>query len=73
MKKELKKPLPTPPPEEVVKANQEIEEVLKKYNLILIPRIEFPQYNILPDSVQLSLKVLEEHKPKFGIVLQPKA
>lgn len=61
------------PKEEVIKANEEIQQILDKYNVQIQPQMDFPIYKIYPESLQLALKVLEQHNPKFGIVLQPKA
>ncbi len=40
---------------------KELEPLLKKYNVLLSAEVKFPQYNILPDDVQLALKVLANH------------
>ena len=60
-------PKPQENPEvRIKKANREITEVLKKYNLKLSTKWDFPAYRELPIEVQLAIKVIEKHD---GILL----
>jgi len=54
------------------KVEKEIQDILKKYNLNLVFKVSFPTYNILPDEVKLSLKVLERHGIKISFTLEQK-
>ena len=42
--------------------NKELDAVLEKYDLVIITKMEFPQYNIVPDEVKLAVSVLNNHK-----------
>lgn len=48
--------------ENAKKADKEIQDVLAKYKLKMVVKMDFPLYRQLPDEVQLALKVLENHK-----------
>jgi hypothetical protein len=61
------------PTEEVTKANEEIQKVLEKHKVDIMPTLDFPNYKVYPDDLQLAINVISKHNPKFGIVLQPKA
>ncbi len=48
----------------------QIQKILTDNELELGYLMDFPQYKILPSSVQLALKVLEEHKMQLKMVLK---
>lgn len=52
--------------------DNEIQEILKKYNYDLGYSFEFPMYKILPDEVKLALSVLEHHGMKVVVSLVEK-
>jgi len=54
----------------IATADKEIQVILKKYNLKMGYEITFPIYNILPDEVQLALKVLAKHGMKIIFTLE---
>jgi len=56
----------------IIKANKEIQEVLKKYGLKTSLELSFPIYRILPDEVQLALKILGKHGMKIIYTLEKK-
>jgi len=39
----------------------------KEHNIALHCEMIFPQYNILPEEVQLALKVISNHKGKYQV------
>jgi hypothetical protein len=51
--------------EKIEEYEKKVKELDKTYNLSPVVTIEFPQYRVLPDEVQLALKVLERHEYKF--------
>ena len=53
-------------------AKKEIQEVLKKHNVKIEPKIDFPQYKKLPDDILLALNVLNKHEMKiiFSLALK---
>ncbi len=51
---------------------KQIQELLKKNNLVMKSKISFPIYNILPDEVVLALKVLDKHEMKITTILTEK-
>jgi len=51
------------------KAEKEIQDILKKHNLKIGYKLDFPRYKILPDEVQLALKVLANNGLKISFVL----
>ena len=51
---------------------KQIQELLKKNNLIMKSKISFPIYNILPDEVVLALKILDKHGMKVTTILTEK-
>ncbi len=54
----------------IEKANEEIQEVLKKYHVKVDQSIEFPVYRILPDEIQLALNILKKHGMKIVFFLK---
>lgn len=52
-------------------ALQQIEKYLQKHGYKLSYGIEFPIYRILPDEVQLALKVLKKHGLSVSLELKP--
>ena len=52
------------------KANKEIQAILKKHGLKINQTISFPRYKILPDEVQLALKILSNHGMKIQFILE---
>lgn len=48
----------------------EIDQVLEKYNLTIGYELSFPRYRIIPDEVRLALSVLKTHGMKITISLQ---
>lgn len=54
------------------KAEKEIQKILKEHGLKTSYEIAFPRYNILPDEVQLALKILSKHGMKIVFILIPK-
>lgn len=40
---------------------KEVDAVLEKHGYQVATTLSFPKYNILPDDVQLALKVFENH------------
>jgi hypothetical protein len=53
-------------------AQKEVKEILKKYNLNLSYKLEFPVYNILPDEVKLALSILSKHGMRITIEFEDK-
>lgn len=53
------------------KAQQQIKELLAKEGLEMRYKLDFPMYRILPDELQLALKVLEKHKMGIKITIEP--
>lgn len=53
-------------------ANKEIQEVLEKHGMELVPELSFPRYRELPDEVKLAVMVIMKHEPGFTVVLRPK-
>lgn len=53
------------------KTEEEIREILKKHNLKISYEISFPKYKILPDEVQLALKILAKNGMKILFTLTP--
>jgi hypothetical protein len=58
--------------EKIKKANDEIQQVLKKYGLEISFQYDFPIYRIIPDEVKLALKVLSKHSMKILFILKNK-
>ncbi len=54
----------------IKKADEEIKSVLKKYNLTIEPKIDFPVYRELPIELQLAIKIIEKHDAVWKIVLK---
>jgi len=52
-------------------ALKQIDEYLKKHKFKLGYAIDFPIYKILPEEVQLALKVLTKHGMQVLITLKP--
>ena len=50
--------------------NKQIQDILKKNNLRMAYKMEFPIYRILPPEVQLALAILEKHGMKIQITYQ---
>ncbi len=57
--------------DKIVKANKQIEKILKENNLKIGYKISFPIYNILPDEVNLSFKILGKHGMKIDVIVEP--
>ena len=53
-------------------ANKEVQTILEKHGLELVPELSFPRYRELPDEVQLALAVIMKHEPRFAVILRPK-
>lgn len=53
-------------------ADKEITDLLEKHGLKHSYEFTFPRYRILPDEVDLALKVLQNHGMRVVIVLIPK-
>ena len=53
-------------------ANKEIQEILHNYNLQYGFKLDFPIYRILPDEVQLALRIMEKHKMRIKVFLDKK-
>lgn len=51
---------------------KQIQDQLRKENMRMGFQLTFPVYNILPDEVQLALKVLAVHKMKINFTLEQK-
>ncbi len=51
--------------------DNELTELLKKYNYQFSVRLTFPQYNILPDYIKLALKVIEKEEGQYQIEYTP--
>lgn len=49
---------------------KELKELCDKYKVTQGCQVIFPQYRVLPVSVQLALKVLEEHKGVMVITIE---
>lgn len=49
---------------------EEIKPILKKYNLKMGAIPAFPQYAILPDEVQLALKILDKNGVQYHVAFQ---
>ena len=47
--------------------SKEYQDLLDKHNLQLKIEIDFPEYRKLPDEVQLSILVINKHKPEFTL------
>ena len=52
-------------------AQKELQDILKKYNLVFGYNLDFPMYKILPDEVKLALKILVKHGMKIVVSLKP--
>lgn len=50
----------------MVEENKDLHKYLEENNLEIKFEIDFPMYKILPDEVQLALKILRKH----GMALQ---
>jgi hypothetical protein len=50
---------------------KKIYELVKENNAIISFAFDFPQYKILPDDVNLALKVLQNHGMHIKIMLVP--
>lgn len=57
---------------QVEAAQKEINEVLDKHEVALVPELTFPRYTQPPEEVQLALAVIIKHEPWFNVVLSPK-
>ena len=44
---------------------QELEKLRNKYQLDLLPSLDFYEYKVLPEEVQLALLVLNKHKARY--------
>lgn len=53
-------------------ANKEIQKVLDTYGLRYNFKLDFPVYRIIPDEVQLALRVIEKHKMRIKVFLDKK-
>lgn len=53
-------------------ANKEIQKVLDTYGLQYNFKLDFPVYRIIPDEVQLALRVIEKHKMRIKVFLNKK-
>lgn len=53
-------------------ANKEIQKVLDTYGLQYNFKLDFPVYRIIPDEVQLALRVIEKHKMRIKVFLDKK-
>lgn len=53
-------------------AQKEVKEILKKYNLNLSYKLEFPIYNIIPDEVKLALSILSKHGMRITVEFEDK-
>lgn len=49
---------------------KDLQNLKERYGVDFEPSITFPQYNILPEEVQLALVVLKNHKAKLTIALR---
>jgi hypothetical protein len=54
-----------PVDERIVKIEQELTELQKRYLLTINISLEFPIYRELPEDVKLALAVLQKHKYVF--------
>ena len=70
-----KKPFVSIPEERKI---DEKKELVKKLNFFLTEnkisletKIDFPQYRQLPEEVELALRVIENHKGKIILVVNP--
>lgn len=50
-------------------ANKDIQKILDTYNLEYGFKIDFPIYRILPDEVQLALRIIEKNKMRIKVFL----
>lgn len=55
---------------EIDEAQKEIEEILKKHKLEIGYSVTFPIYKILPDEIELALKVIAKHGMKISFTLK---
>lgn len=53
-------------------AKKELQELLEKHGMELVPELNFPRYTQAPNEVQLAIAVIEKHEPSFSVVLRPK-
>lgn len=53
-------------------ANKEIQKVLDTYGLRYNFKLDFPVYRIIPDEVQLALRVIEKYKMRIKVFLDKK-
>lgn len=54
------------------KAKAELEELKTKYDVELQVNIDFPVYKVLPDELQLALRVIAKENPQFIVSLAQK-
>ena len=54
------------------KALNEINLILKKYNLRMDYKLTFPIYKQLPYELQLALKIIVKHGMEINAILNPK-
>ncbi len=61
----------TPEKVENAKAFQnELNALLKKYNLKIGAKIDFPIYKKLPIELQLALEVIKNHQVSYNVVVE---
>lgn len=53
-------------------ADQEIREVLKKYNVEIDYVLRFPDDPVIPEELQLALIIIKNHKMKISFALKSK-
>jgi len=51
--------------EQIQNFEKELKELKAKYGIDPVATLEFPQYRVLPEEVQLALKIIEKHKYKI--------
>lgn len=56
--------------EKVKEFKKELDPLLKKHSLKIGAVPLFPQYNILPEEVQLALKILEKNSVQYHVGFQ---
>jgi hypothetical protein len=45
--------------------NKELNEIREKYKLDISPLIDFVDYKIIPEEVQLSLMIINKHRTQY--------
>lgn len=54
------------------KVEKDIQKILKRHGAYFKYKLTFPMYNILPEEVNLALKILEKHNMHIVVELKEK-